>query len=479
MAGTNGTATLQRIFSPREVDSQTVVVVLAAVFAFGLIGIPAGVNPVAVIGAAAAAVFVALILSDVTVGLLCFGLVAFFEDLPGVSGTVSAAKVAGVLVALSWLATLAIRSSVRRGFVGRHPTLSFAAVLFVAWSVISLAWAKEPSVGITAISRYGLNLLLLPIVYAAIRNRRHVHWLVGILVAGATLSALYGMVLARGSALAEGTSRLSGAGQDANYLAALLVSGIVLAVALVSIRTLPSRIRVLALAAVLIMLVGLIDTVSRSGMVGLGAALVAGIVFAGRGRRFVFVAVSAAIALSVVAYYVSVASPAARARITTVQGGSGRTDIWTVGWRMVKAHPINGIGVGNFPDTTIDYLLQPGSLDSSLFIVDKPQVAHNIYLEVLAETGVVGLVLFLSIIGFLLWCALEAARIFAKAGDRAMDILSRAIVVATVGVLATDFFISDQYSKSLWLQLALGPALLAVAKREAGGRFRIGSTRTS
>jgi O-antigen ligase len=467
------------MFSAREVDSQTVVVILAAVFAFGLIGIPAGVNPVAVIGAAAAAVFVALILSDVTVGLLCFGLVAFFEDLPGVSGTVSAAKLAGVLVALSWLATLAIRSSVRRGFVGTHPTLTFAAVLFVAWAVISLAWAKEPSVGITAISRYGLNLLLLPIVYAAIRNRRHVHWLVGILVAGATLSALYGMVLARGSALAEGTSRLSGAGQDANYLAALLVSGIVLAVALVSIRTLPSRIRVLALGAVLVMLVGLIDTVSRSGMVGLGAALVAGIVFAGRGRRLVFVAVSAAIALSVVAYYVSVASPAARARITSVQGGSGRTDIWAVGWRIVKAHPVNGIGVGNFPDTTIDYLLQPGSLDSSLFIVDKPQVAHNIYLEVLAETGVVGLVLFLSIVGFLLWCALEAARIFAKAGDRAMDILSRAIVVATVGVLATDFFISDQYSKSLWLQLALGPALLAVAKRETGGRVRIGSTRTS
>jgi O-antigen ligase len=465
--------------SPREVGGPTALVILAAFLSFVLIGIPAGVNPVAVIGGAAAAVFVALILSDVTVGLLCFGLVAFFEDLPGVSGTVSAAKLAGVLVALSWLATLAVRTAVRRGFVGTHPTLSFTAVLFIAWTVISLAWAKEPSVGVTAISRYALNLLLLPIVYAAIRNRRHVHWLVGILVAGASLSALYGMVFARGSALAEGTSRLAGAGQDANYLASLLVSGIVLAVALLSIRTLPPRIRVLALGAVLVMLVGLIDTVSRSGMIGLGAALVAGIIFAGRGRRFVFVAVAAAIALSVVAYYVSVASPAARARITTVQGGSGRTDIWTVAWRIVKAHPINGIGVGNFPDTTIDYLLQPGSLDSSLFIVDEPQAAHNIYLEILAEMGVIGLALFLGILGFLMWCALRAARIFAAAGDRAMDVLSRAILVATIGVLATDFFISDQYSKSLWIQLALGPALLAIAKREAAGRLRGGSTQTS
>jgi O-antigen ligase len=467
VAGTNATATSGRLTAPREVAGPAVLMIFAAVLSFGLIGLGSGVNPVAVMGGAAALVFVALILSDVTVGLLCFGLVAFFEDLPGVSGTVSAAKLAGVLVALSWLATLAIRASVRRGFVGSHPMLSFAAVAFLAWCVISLAWAKDPSVGVTSISRYGLNLLLLPIVYAAIRNRRHVLWLVGILVAGASLSALYGMVLARGSALAEGTSRLDGAGQDANYLAALLVSGVVLAVALVSIRSLSPRVRALIFGAILLMLVALIDTVSRSGMVGLGAALLAGIVFAGRGRRFLFVIVAAAIALSVVAYYVSVASPAARARITTVQGGSGRTNIWAVGWRMVEAHPVNGIGVGNFPDTTIDYLLQPGSLDSSLFIVDEPQVAHNIYLEVLAELGVVGLALFLGIVGFLLWCGLKAARIFAGAGDRTMDMVSRAVVVATLGVLAVDFFISDQYSKSLWLQLALCPALLAVAKRQA------------
>lgn len=468
-----------RMTSPREVGGPTALLILAAVLSFGLIGIPAGLNPVAVIGGAAAAVFVGLILSDVTVGLLCFGLVAFFESLPGVSGTVSAAKLAGVLVALSWLATLAIRSTVRRGFIASHPTLTFAVVAFLGWSAISLAWAKQPSVGVTSITRYGLNLLLLPIVYAAIRNRRHVLWLVGILVAGAALSALYGIVFARGSALAEGTSRLAGSGQDANYLAALLVSGVVLAVALLSIRTLPPLVRALAFGAVLLMLVALIDTVSRSGMIGLGAALLAGIVFAGRGRRFVFVAIAAAIALSVVAYYVSVASPAARARITTVQGGSGRTNIWSVGWRIVQAHPINGIGVGNFPDTTIDYLLQPGSIASSTFIVDKPQVAHNIYLEILAELGVVGLALFLGIVGFLLRCGLRAAKIFAKAGDRPMDVVSRAVVVATLGVLATDFFISDQYSKSLWLQLALCPALLAVANREAAARPRIGSTPTS
>lgn len=453
--------------------------IVLAGLSFGLIGIPAGLNPIATIGGAAAAVFVALILSDVTVGLLCFGLIAFISILPGVSGTVSAAKLAGTLVALSWLATIAIRPAVRRGFSAAHPTLTFSAILFVAWTVISLLWAQKTSAGITAISRYGLNLLLLPIVYAAIRTRRQVFWLVAVLIAGAAISALYGMVFARASALAEGTSRLAGAGEDANYLASVLVAGIVLAVALTTIRSLPPGVRALAFGGALLSLVGLVDTVSRSGMLGLGVALLAGIVFAGRGRRFPFVAVAVAIGLSVVAYYVSVASPAARQRIVSVQGGSGRSDIWTVGWRMVKANPIRGIGVGNFPDTTIDYLLEPGAIGSSLYIVNEPLVAHNIYLEIWAELGIIGLGLFLGIVGFLLSCGIKAARMFARAGDRAMDVVSRSVVVATIGILATDFFISDQYSKSLWLQLALCPALLALARREASARARSIAVQTS
>ena len=76
-----------------------------------------------------------------------------------------------------------------------------------------------------------------------------------------------------------------------------------------------------------------------------------------------------------------------------------------------------------------------------------------------------GLALFLSIIGFALWSALKAAQWFGRAGDTQMEIVARAMVVALVGILAADFFITEQYGKQLWLLLGLGPALLGVAKR--------------
>ena len=44
-----------------------------------------------------------------------------------------------------------------------------------------------------------------------------------------------------------------------------------------------------------------------------------------------------------------------------------------------------------------------------------------------------------------------------------MALLSRAVVVALVALLAMDFFLSDQFSKQLWLLLALCPAMLAIA----------------
>jgi hypothetical protein len=77
---------------------------------------------------------------------------------------------------------------------------------------------------------------------------------------------------------------------------------------------------------------------------------------------------------------------------------------------------------------------------------------------------VVGLIPFLIIMFFPLVCALRAARLFERRGDRDMELISRAVFVGLVGILAADFFLSGQFSKQLWLLLGMGPALLAIAE---------------
>ena len=209
---------------------------------------------------------------------------------------------------------------------------------------------------------------------------------------------------------------------------------------------------------------GIILTVSRSGLIALFVAVIAAIVFAGRWRPRV-IALSLVVVGSAVMYFAFFAPAVDRERVTSSEeGGHGREDIWRVGWRMVEAHPVRGVGAGNFSTSSIHYLLiQPGLLRRSDFIVDTQKVAHNAYLQAWAETGVIGLGLFLAVILGLLSCSLKAIKRFERDGNLLMEILAGS-VSRVHRAPSSLFFSSDEYNKQLWLLLAMGPAMLAIAK---------------
>jgi O-antigen ligase len=430
------------------------------------VGALAGYDPVLGLEAALAVTYVALVLADLKLGVLLFCVVAFVDVLFGAAGELSLAKGAGALLALSWLATIATRRA-RPRFVGAHPWATYAMVLLVAWAALSTLWAEDSQLAATTVSRYALNLLLVLIVYAAITTRRDVVLLLVVFVAGTLVSAGYGL-LRRASRppSADGIERLYGAGVNANVLASLLIAGAVIALALALIARRSPGLRLAALGAAAICGTTIVFTVSRSGIVSFAVALVAGLLLAGRGRRLPALGAALVLATVVVTYFAALAPPAATERITTPETGSGREDLWLVGWRMVEAHPVEGVGAGNFPVASIHYLLQPGTVLRDDYIVQVPKVAHNIYLGTWAELGLVGLLLFCGILAFALACAARAARTFEAHGDRDMGALTRAVLIALLAILTANVFASEQFNKPLWILLALCPTLLALSRRE-------------
>ncbi len=74
--------------------------------------------------------------------------------------------------------------------------------------------------------------------------------------------------------------------------------------------------------------------------------------------------------------------------------GTGRTALWTVAWRITEDHPVNGVGLDNFVEQAPKYTREPGKLELVHNIAEKPHVAHNVYLQFLAETGFIGAILF-------------------------------------------------------------------------------------
>jgi O-antigen ligase len=130
---------------------------------------------------------------------------------------------------------------------------------------------------------------------------------------------------------------------------------------------------------------------------------------------------------------------------------------------MIAAHPVRGVGSGQFPIASVHYLLRPGLIQNGAFILSTPKVAHNTYLNITAELGLVGGALFVAILIFCVGCAVLAIKRVTNAGDECMEILLRGYVVAVGGYLVTLMFLSEGTAKLLWILLALGPVLLAVA----------------
>jgi O-antigen ligase len=439
---------------------------VAAALAALVIGAAVGRSPVIVVGAMVGLALIALLLSDITVGVVAFVLIQPLALLVG-AGESLISKGAGVILLVTWLVSLRYPSSRKRylGFLANNPVLAVLITAFMGFCVASMLWSINQSFSIEAIQRYALGFLLLVIVFTATRDRRSAILIAGAFSLSATASTLIG--LATNNRI-EG--RLVGTFADANEYAAFCVPALLIAAAFASTASTPLRRMIFALSA-LVCALGIVLSGSRGGIIAIGAALVVWIIFGGRWRMRVLTA-GVAVALILVGYVNIAASPATKARFATLtQGeqygasaGTGRADIWQVGLRAYRDHPTKGAGIGTYTEATPRYLARPGLVRRGDFFTETPKVAHNMYLHILVEIGTVGLALFLGIILTCLAAAARAARLFRRAGDVTLELISRTLLAGTVGLLVADFFISGQYQRVLWILLGLCVGLLGVAR---------------
>jgi hypothetical protein len=76
---------------------------------------------------------------------------------------------------------------------------------------------------------------------------------------------------------------------------------------------------------------------------------------------------------------------------------------WVAGWRMFLAHPLLGVGAGNYDPAYAKYHVPGWNLSLGH--------AHNYYINAAAETGIIGLVIFLALTAAMLYAPWRAARV--------------------------------------------------------------------
>jgi O-antigen ligase len=79
---------------------------------------------------------------------------------------------------------------------------------------------------------------------------------------------------------------------------------------------------------------------------------------------------------------------------------TGRTLIWGAGWELFREHPFLGVGANAFRITVSRVLNEPIHLDDP---TSPAPPAHNTFLSVLVEQGILGLVVFCALLGCLIF----------------------------------------------------------------------------
>ncbi|WP_028642308.1 O-antigen ligase family protein [Nocardioides sp. URHA0020] len=414
----------------------TVALPLAAAALFGVL---AGLAPLPVVAGVGVLVVVAAVVLRLEWVALALVAVSLFEDYATRAGP-SVVKVLAVLLVLAW----AVRRCRGRLHDGPRSPVLMAAMAFVVVLLLATAVHNNGSAGLAVLLRYAGFLGALFVLADAVRGGLRVERVAQVYVVASALAAACGLLT-----FALGADRrVGGPIGDPNDFAFFLVPAVALGLA---VRRTTRRRWPWDLATVVV-LVAILGTLSRGALVGLAAmavvAVVSGMVRL-RGAVTLGLAVGAAVGLVALVFPGLVATSLHQKDFVAQQNVSERLQLWTAAADMTVHHPLLGMGPGSFALYHHEFLSAlPDDVNHPL------DVAHNTWLELSSELGLLGLLAFVALLGVAFAQAWSSWR-------RGGDPVAAAVCAGLVGTAAAATFVTEQYYLPMWLLCAMAVGVSA------------------
>jgi O-antigen ligase len=394
-----------------------------------------------------------------------------FESVKNLSAgglNVTVTNLIAFCVAGSWLAWCATQGRITRG---PTPWLS-ALLIYGLVMAISISQATSFAGSIKEMLKWGQMVFVYIVGVTMVRTRADLRRLLIVLLVAVLAEAMVGaaqtILHAGPSSFARGGFlRAAGTFDQPNPFAGYLNMTFPLAVALLAYRAFPrapmwlvvaatggsilvslSRGALLASICALVVMAALAMPRSRP-LIGFGI-VVLGIILVGGGIGLVPSSVSNSLAQQFGVANLDVANPSPDNWAVTE-----RLAHMEAGLAMFANHPILGVGIGN-------YAAVYGKYRVADVWQDPLGHAHNYYINIAAEAGIIGLAAF----AFLLVSALV---ICVRAFRRARTALERAVGLGCLGVVVTiviHSFFDDVFVHSMEVQWAI---VMVAASRVAAG----------
>jgi O-antigen ligase len=356
--------------------------------------------------------------------------------LPGGFGSVS--SLLGMVLGLALLTQLATNKRA----VLRPPAVVPVWLAFLALAGVSIYWSIAP--GLTGFRFTVLASLVLVFALVALVqiDRRQLTRVEDALLLGGLASACYGLLqlLVLGGLPTGETGTTGRFGNDLlgpNNQAAALLLPLAIAVGRIVLRS-RGGLLLNGVSAVVIV-ISILMTGSRGGLLALAVTLVVLVVASPRGRRGAMVAWGVG-SLALIVLILLMNPAGIGERQTRVGDGSGRELIWAVGLYACQTYCLAGSGYGTFPEVYADERSQV--VEGGVLQRGTAYEAHNVWILVAIETGVLGLILVAGGLGLALRNAV-----------RLPAMMRAPPLAAMAGVTFAGFFLSFIEYKFVWMAL--------------------------
>jgi O-antigen ligase len=359
-----------------------------------------------------------------TIGL--YAMLVPFEDILVIGRGATAVRLVGMLAA----AVLIIVGLKERRLV-HPPVVAVWWTGLILWGALTAVWAIDPD---TVMDRLPTAISLLSLYLVAVSFRvtpAELRAVCILAVVGGVATALFGLIFGVGD-LETGRRGTLAAGVNPNGFASSLLPAAALAAgAVLKLRGIVAR--GAALTAIAILAAGVYVSVSRAAILAL--AVIIGVLVYRLGIRsqllLMALVLVGLLGMMPDQFFNRVTGPLTGTDAT----GSGRTDIWTIGLGALHEFWLWGAGLSNFPEAY------------GLHAAVPPQAAargaHNLYLGMWVELGIIGFVIMLV--------AIVTQLRVAWRGRDSGNMMLYAAEAAFLGVLTISFFGDTLWSKRFWM----------------------------
>ncbi|MCX7015191.1 MAG: O-antigen ligase family protein [Candidatus Sumerlaeota bacterium] len=433
---------------------QTLMLTAAAVAAAAVVGLAIGKSPALAVVAVFGGFAVLALLRDPLLALLCLAAAIPFELQSFLQGQVMALtgiKILGLTALAAWLMSWLTTGRHRLRF--DRQMLFFGGFLFCL--ALSALGAPNLLATMDAAVRWAQMLILYVLAQAVVDDRRGVRRLFWVILSTMAISALWGIV--------QGLSgmRAQGFADDPNDFCLYLLVALYTGLALVSSTEAgePGR-KAKAAACTLIgfVVLAIIFTGSRGGFVTLLASGAIWLYLQPRKSRALLAALAVASVFAVLApggYWARIQTLSKPGKDTSLQGRMYELE---AGVKMIERHPFLGVGTGNFTQVYTAYSRDPRR---------EGRLAHNLYVQIGAENGLIGLAAFFLLAGHSLRRLRRLESQLQRDDPGGLHPLVFGTLLALAAFLIGSAFLSSQYVKYFYLLLGIVPVFSRLAEEAA------------